>query len=92
MISDHERQAGQEATIDSIDQGLARILIGAEASMEIVPVNRLPSGTVGGDNVMVYMPESGKIEEATFSPAPQATEERHERIAGSLDERRNRDY
>ncbi|BAU57856.1 hypothetical protein LRD18_07155 [Halorhodospira halochloris] len=70
MISDHDHQAGQMATVDSIDQGLARILIGPEASMEIVPLNRLPNGTVEGDTVTVFMPESGDIAEATFSNAP----------------------
>lgn len=70
MNNDHEHQAGQKAAIDSIDQGLARILIGPEATMEIVPLNRLPSGTAEGDTVTVFMPESGEISEADFAPAP----------------------
>lgn len=93
MTSDHDPQAGQQATIDSIDQGLARILIGPEASMEIVPLNRLPNGVAEGDLITVFMPESGKIAEATFAIDSNDLNRGHGRAGGLTDlDLHDRDY
>ena len=81
-----------EATLDAIDEGVARVLVGGEGWSRTVAAERLPGGAQPGETLRIY-PGRGGLEDLTDARMERdldATAERQSRIRSKLARLRGR--
>ncbi|ABM62080.1 DUF3006 domain-containing protein [Halorhodospira halophila] len=79
------------ATVDAIEDGVARLLVGLDpAAVYEVEVDRLPEGVEEGSALRIEGALTDGLRKAHFTLDPAATEARRERVRTKLDQLRGR--
>lgn len=86
-----DASAAETATVDAIDEGVARLLVGAHPSTVYeIPADRLPEGAEEGTALRIEGALTDGLEHAILTLDPVATEQRRERVRSKLDRLRGR--
>ena len=86
-----DTSAAETATVDAIDEGVARLIVGAHPSTVYeVAADRLPEGAEEGASLRIVGVLTDGLEHASLTLDPMETEQRRKRVRSKLDRLRGR--
>ncbi|MCG5534007.1 DUF3006 domain-containing protein [Halorhodospira sp. 9621] len=86
-----DTSAAETATVDAIDEGVARLIVGAHPSAVYkVAADRLPEGAEEGASLRIEGVLTDGLEHASLTLEPMETEQRRNRVRSKLDRLRGR--